>query len=251
MIETTVRDKRRHILPSGWVRTKIREIAVDLQYGYTAAANDSPVGPKLLRITDIQDGRVDWTAVPYCEIGENDEGKFRLRDGDIVFARSGATTGKSYLVRNPPRAVFASYLIRVILKKDISPKYLYCFFQSPLYWSQLITRGIAQPNANAQVLGNLVVPLAPVAEQRRIVEKIEALFSKIDEAQECLHPIVLSDEGGSIGGKIDGLRKSILERALRGELVEQDTDDEPAEVLLDRIRKEDVEIDSRGKRHVK
>lgn len=60
-------------------------------------------------MTDIQDDRVDWHRVPYCKIENTDLPKYRLASGDIVFARTGATTGKSILVVEPPEAVFASF----------------------------------------------------------------------------------------------------------------------------------------------
>src|SRR5262245_54591909 len=76
------------------------------QYGFTASAASEPVGPKFVRITDLQDGRIDWETVPFCECTEAE--KYLLRDDDLLFARTGATTGKTHLVREPEHAVFAS-----------------------------------------------------------------------------------------------------------------------------------------------
>jgi hypothetical protein len=82
--------------------------------------------------TDITDSGVKWPTVPFCECPEEELGKYRLASGDIVFARIGATTGKSYLITNPPPSVFASYLIRVRAKREIYPGFL----------SQLFTAGL-------------------------------------------------------------------------------------------------------------
>jgi type I restriction enzyme S subunit len=120
-------------LPSGWRAARIREICEHPQYGHTASAQHSPVGPKMLRITDIQDGRVDWPSVPYCRC--DDVEKYRLKAGDIVFARTGATTGKSFLIREAQDSVFASYLIRLRVRSGILPEYLFCYFQSSQYWT--------------------------------------------------------------------------------------------------------------------
>ena len=98
----------------GWVEKRLGDLS-RINYGYTESASAEKVGPHFLRITDIQDNGVDWDTVPYCPIDASDLPKYRLTDGDIVFARTGATTGKSYLVSNPPESVFASYLIRVQL----------------------------------------------------------------------------------------------------------------------------------------
>lgn len=101
-----------------WLLKSIEDISKSPQYGYTQSACSEPVGPKFLRITDIQNGQVDWSSVPYCECSDADFQKYKLNDGDIVFARSGATTGKTFLVKNPPEAVFASYLIRLQIERD-------------------------------------------------------------------------------------------------------------------------------------
>lgn len=88
-------------MKEGWAIRKLGELS-DISYGYTEKAVGEPIGPKFLRITDIQNDAVDWDVVPYCKIGEDDHSKHKLSNGDIVFARTGATTGKSYLVLSPP-----------------------------------------------------------------------------------------------------------------------------------------------------
>ncbi len=95
-----------------WRKLQLGDIAV-ISYGYTAKASVENIGLKFLRITDIQNDMVNWSSVPYCQITEDDFQKYKLIDQDIVFARTGATTGKSYLVCDPPEAVAASYLIRL------------------------------------------------------------------------------------------------------------------------------------------
>ena len=82
-------------------------IAADISYGFTTAASNNGYGPKLLRITDIQDTKVDWSLVPRCT--DEPPNSYLLRPGDILIARTGATTGKSFLIgSNPEPAVFAS-----------------------------------------------------------------------------------------------------------------------------------------------
>jgi type I restriction enzyme S subunit len=96
-----------------WELVSVRDVSEKIQYGYTASAKLSGNGPRFLRITDIQDGRVAWDQVPTCDIPSSVEPKYALKSRDIVFARTGATTGKSFLIRSCPSSVFASYLIRV------------------------------------------------------------------------------------------------------------------------------------------
>lgn len=168
-----------------WSVERVGALASSIQYGYTAKADSRAAGPKYLRITDIQNDTVDWASVPSCEIDQEDRVKFRLEPGDLVFARTGATVGKSFLIRSDvPDAVFASYLIRIRLKEGIDPRYVAYFFQSPSYWRQIGERqaGIGQPNVNGKKLAQIELPVAPAYEQRRIVSEIETQFSRLDEA---------------------------------------------------------------------
>ncbi len=101
----------------------------------------------------------------------------KLKPGDIVFARTGATTGKSFLIQDcPSEAVFASYLIRVRLGTTAEPAYVSHFFQSEDYWAQIRkgARGVAQPGVNATTLKSLEIPLPPLPEQKRIARILDA-----------------------------------------------------------------------------
>jgi type I restriction enzyme S subunit len=170
-----------------WAQVQLGEIS-SVDYGHTASATPEQVGPKFLRITDIQNGTVIWDSVPYCKCKQEEERASQLAQGDIVFARTGATTGKSFLIRScPVRAVFASYLIRLRPKPEVSPEYLAHFFNTPEYWAQvsLKARGAAQAGVNASVLKTLRVPLPPLPEQRRIaaiLDKAEVPRAKRREA---------------------------------------------------------------------
>ena len=155
-----------------WPYKHLRDVCEQIDYGYTASADFTLKEPRFLRISDIQNGLVDWDSVPGCKISETEEITNLLLDGDIVFARTGGTVGKSYLITNPPRAVFASYLIRLRPKKTVVyPEYLYSFFQSDNYWQQLrkSSRGGAQPNVNATLLGNLELPVPSLKQQQGLL----------------------------------------------------------------------------------
>jgi type I restriction enzyme S subunit len=172
------------VLSEGWTQKTVVEMCGKPQYGFTASATSQPVGPRFLRITDIQDGIVDWSSVPYCECVEPD--KYRLHKGDILFARTGATTGKTYLVTDEVDAVFASYLIRISAGKEVLPSFMNLYFQSPNYWQKIVS-GIDEgnrPNMNGSKLAELTVPYPiELAEQRRIVARIEELTRRADEAR--------------------------------------------------------------------
>lgn len=162
-----------------WKVKSVSELCEKPQYGYTASAATEQIGPHLLRITDIQDGSVNWETVPYCDCPKPE--KYLLQKDDILFARTGATTGKSFLIEKCPTAVFASYLIRLRVRESVTPQYLYAFFQSPSYWEQISenTIGSAQPNCNATKLASVKVPIPSLEEQHQIVSYLENFQEKI------------------------------------------------------------------------
>ena len=225
----------RHVPPT-WCATTVAEVADPLRYGYTASATPEAAGPRMLRITDIQNGHVEWARVPRCEIAPDKQDHFLLSPGDIVFARTGGTVGKSFLIREVPEpAVFASYLIKVAPTRGVEPRYLYWFFQSLDYWEQIaLKKGGLQENVNAKTLGSIELPIAPTNEQRRIVERVEALFDEIDRGVESLR---------TARRMIDLYRQSLLKSAFEGRITTDwraenaDKLESPAD-LLARVREE-------------
>ncbi len=196
-----------------WIERTVDQVTTAIEYGYTASAKPHGRGPKFLRITDIQDGRVEWSDVPHCEIEEAAEQKYRIHEGDILFARTGATTGKSFLIREAPRAVFASYLIRVRPENAVvSAEFLYLFFQSPDYWSQVIDNlsGNAQPGCNATKLAGLVLSVPSLAEQAEIVRRANALFEVAD---------IIERRVAAATARAGKVTQAVLAKAFQGELV--------------------------------
>jgi type I restriction enzyme S subunit len=225
-------------LPEGWAWVRLGNLSAAIQYGLSNSAE--PQGThRLLRITDIQDGKVDWNAVPFTTV--NDPEAYLLKTGDIVFARTGATVGKSFLITETPYpSVYASYLIRIRLLGSLSPEYIYQFFDSACYWSQITDKsvGVGQPNCNGTSLKELFIPLPPISEQLRIVPTAQALLAyvaKIDAEKKSLLSIIMAT------------KSKILDLAIRGQLIPQDPNDEPASVLLERIRAEKEELIKQGK----
>ena len=150
--------------PPGWAWSRLAGISRKIHYGFTASANQEIDNVRLLRITDIQNNKVEWQSVPGCEINNEVLPNFKLESGDILIARTGGTIGKSFLVTElPVIAVFASYLIRVQVSHSICVRYIKLVLESPIYWIQLQegSRGAGQPNVNGQTLGKMLIPLPP------------------------------------------------------------------------------------------
>jgi len=237
----------------------IKELCSKPQYGLTASASKTPSGQRFVRITDIQQGVVDWESVPFCEC--EDPNKYKLTKGDLLIARTGSI-GKSFLVPDVPElAVFASYLIRLHVNSGILPEYIYWCFQSQQFWRQIMSarRGSVIKNINAKMLQLLRFPLPaieiqesivefvgafqkrlggsdidlpelshPLDEQRRIVAQIEELAAKIDEAQKLRRKVSERE--------LPGLRDVAFRKAFQGKAVSQNSSDEPALVTLDKVK---------------
>ena len=167
-----------------WIECALADACSSIDYGLTASASEHEVGPRFLRITDIVTGHIDWNAVPHVAADDATAAKYRLHDGDVVLARTGASTGASAYVKNPPPAVFASYLVRLQAKPEFDARFLAYYLRSNDFWTFI--RGVlgdksAQPNASASTMTK--APLrAPKDkdEQRAIAHILGTLDDKIE-----------------------------------------------------------------------
>lgn len=211
-----------------WEESNFGKFTVS-QYGYTEKAHWEKIGPKFLRITDIQDNKVDWDEVPWCPIDEDGMKQYTVEIGDIMIARTGATTGKSYLICDDVEAVFASFLIRLkVVNKNLDYNYLYGYMQSEDYWRQItdFSSGIAQPGVNASKLKQIKFKCPSLPEQDEIVRLIDDLLACERSAQQAAEQALAS---------IDLMKKSILARAFRGELGTNKASEASALKLLQQV----------------
>ena len=221
-------------LPSGWEWCRVRELS-ESYIGLTYKPTDvSANGWIVLRSSNIQKGKLDLTDIVRVnmEIPE----KLKIQKNDIIIcARNGSKklVGKSAIVDE----VFEPLTFGAFMAICRTPYYLYMYhyLQSPLFFEQLrkdsdttTINQLTQKNFNGYL-----VPLPPLAEQHRIVEKIESLLPKVEAYGKAQEELVKLTEALP-----DQLKKSILQEAIEGRLVPQDPNDEPASVLLERIRAE-------------
>lgn len=168
-------------IPESWDVAELIDVCDKPQYGFTDSASSNG-NVRFLRITDITDEGVNWDKVPFCNCAQPE--KYLLQDGDIVFARIGATTGKSFLLRNPDNAVYASYLIRV-RAKTIDSSFLYHYFQTEAYWRQIDSQKGTnlKGGVNGSILSKLIVPKCDRTEQKRIAESLNAIDARVESTR--------------------------------------------------------------------
>lgn len=182
-VERCIDDELPFEIPESWAWVRWGSIAESIQYGYNAPAKQEG-RIRMVRISDIHENTVAWSSVPFCDIEDSDIPTYLLQPNDILFARTGGTVGKSFLVSEVPcESIYAGYLIRTRYSSLLCPQYLKFFMESPLYWQQLKsgTTATAQPNCNGQTLAKMLLPLPPANEQLQIVENLVRAFAIIDK----------------------------------------------------------------------
>ncbi len=231
-------------IPQGWEWERWGNLSFSIQYGYNAPAEDTG-DIRMVRISDIQKGNVLWATVPFCRICQNEIDTYLLKKNDILFARTGGTVGKSFLVNEVPYpSIYAGYLIRTRYSNMLSAQYMKYFMESELYWEQLRngTIATAQPNCNGKTLAKMFLPVPPYNEQIRITDKLNHVLEHVRKygvSQDRLDKLNIQI--------LDLLKKSILQEAVQGKLVPQIAEEGTARELLGQIRQEKQKLVEEGK----
>jgi len=148
-------------IPKGWEIKKVADIC-NTQYGYTTSASDEQVGPKFLRITDMnKEPWIEWRNVPYCEIHPSIYPKYKLNIGDVLVSRM-ADPGKAAIIEEEVESVFASYLVRLKTRSLPLSFFLFYFLRSDQYldYANGVKIGAVQSGMNAKIIVdcNIVLP---------------------------------------------------------------------------------------------
>ena len=167
-------------IPKGWGVGKVSDICTT-QYGYTASASSEPIGPRFLRITDMnKEPWIDWQNVPYCAIDTQVLPRYSLQVGDVLVSRM-ADPGKAAIVDEELNAVFASYLVRLKTKSLASSHYLFYFLRSEQYleYANGAMSGSVQSGMNAQVIVGAEMLLPPDSVVSAYLQAVQLLRKKI------------------------------------------------------------------------
>ena len=220
-------------LPESWVWGKLGWLTCGMQYGTAAKSAKAGLVP-VLRMGNIQNAKFDWADLVYTS--DDDEiTEYLLHDGDVLFNRTNSPelVGKTAIYRGKRPAIFAGYLIRVNHIRTLADsQYVNLFLNSHVarkYGNSVKTDGVNQSNINGTKLSNYPFPCCLIEEQRGVASILEKMLSLVDETEADIIQELQ---------KSDALRQSILKKAFAGQLVAQNLHDEPATVLLTRIKVE-------------
>lgn len=171
-------------MTSNWSTVSLAAVSGKPQYGVIASGSDTPIGPLLVRQTDITSGRVDWSSVPYCDLSSSDIAKYALRQGDLLISRLGNGVGNAATILEArDDAVFAGYLVRFQPDPEVAnPVFVGYQLQSNAWRAHVSSfrSGAAQPTLNAQQMGEFEFLLPPLEEQRAIAATLGALDDKVE-----------------------------------------------------------------------
>ncbi|MFB7307830.1 restriction endonuclease subunit S [Streptomyces sp. NPDC056192] len=224
-------------IPANWTVVALDELATAIEYGTSAKTRprELPDDVPVLRMGNIQQGGLDVTSLKYLPVHHADVAKLTLVDGDLLFNRTNSAelVGKTAVYRaDLGPMTFASYLIRCQFVSGVIPEWVSLVINS-IYGRQYIaavsSQQVGQANVNGTKLAAMPIPLPPTQEQEQILSAVDAFKSKADHFTDILS---LSSTRGM------NLRSSLLTAAFSGKLVRQDPNDEPASVLLGRIKAE-------------
>ena len=159
----------------------IRDLTSRIQYGLTQSASLSPIGPRFLRITDIQGGSVNWDTVPFCQVDRDEHERYQIKAGDVLVARTGASTGENVYIASAPDAVFASYLVRFQFESRAVARLVGAFMRTGMYFDFVAGHlgGSAQPNASAQVLAGASMVVPPISIAERFADAVSPMDTRI------------------------------------------------------------------------
>ncbi len=169
-----------------WESIPLKMVSHDIEYGLTTSSEDYG-NTILLRITDVNENGKLNDGLRFATVDEKTFAKYQLKPNNVLIARSGATAGKAYIHKSEGRFIFASYMLRVVLKEEsINPDFFFSFLNSPNYNSQLggIKVGSAQPNVNTTNLATLKIPLPPIEEQKQIASLFQAIETSMEQIEE-------------------------------------------------------------------
>ena len=230
-------------IPQGWEWTRIGNIFNHTSGKQQSSSNKSGGTPqKFITTSNLYWGYFVLDSVKVMNFTEEEIKSCSATKGDLLVCEGGAGYGRSAIWNEDYDICLQNHIHRLRPLVDGTCEYVYYFIHLQKESNSLVSIGTAMPGLSANRLKSLLIPLPPLAEQNRITNKLKDVFpiiEKYDKAQER-HNLLNSSLN-------DVIRKSILQEAIQGKLVSQDPSDEPASMLLQRIRDEKQRLVKEGK----
>lgn len=222
---------------SDWQEYKLNNLITDIRYGTAKKCTHNNSKTPVLRIPNIIEGNIDISDLKHADFTKSELEKLCLKSGDILLIRSNGSASliaRTALVNEESNGfAYAGYLIRLRLNQEkILPEFLHLFFHSPetrkiIERQSRSTSGVH--NINSDEIKNLIIKIPDIKIQKQIIDHIKNIDFQIKSQETiCKNQLLLTNT----------LRKSILKLAFSGKLVLQNPNDEPASLLLERIRNE-------------
>lgn len=169
-------------VPKGWEIMSIGDFTLEHKQGYYTKQQYENEGVLLARITDLGNPKVNFCSMPKLQVSEKDYQAFKVSKGDFLFARSGAIGRYGIISHEPPKTIFASYLIRFRFSEQVNSYYVGQVYESELTQAQIkaISQGNANININAENIKKLKILVPPIREQQKIAEVLSTVDKKID-----------------------------------------------------------------------
>ena len=222
-------------IPANWEWVRLPDVcSIPITDGthQTPTYSNKEDGIPFLSAKDVTTQKIVWDKIKYITKSLHEELCLRIapKRNDILLAKNG-TTGVAALVETD--IVFDIYVTLAVLRprKIVNPRFLLYFVNGPVAKAQFDAslKGVGVPNLHLSEINKVVLPLPPLAEQQRIVAKIEEAFAEID---------AIEKNKELLKTHIKQTRQKILDLAIHGKLVPQNKSDEPASVLLERITRD-------------
>ena len=215
-------------LPNQWNWIKLKDCCEKFKYGTSAKSKEEGKVP-VLRMGNLQEGKLDWTNLVYTS-DEEEIKKYELISGDLLFNRTNSPelVGKTSIYEGEREAIYAGYLIRVRTLEGIDSRFVNYFMNSIFAKHRCMevkSDGVSQSNINAEKLGDFDIPLPPTEEQKEIVRILDKLLENESKIEELT----------ALEKQIELIKKSILAKVFRGQLGTNSEDDESAIELLKEI----------------
>ncbi|MCL4476241.1 MAG: restriction endonuclease subunit S [Nitrospirae bacterium] len=201
---------------SGWVKNTLGEYVVDCCYGTSEKTTDDDSGTPILRMGNIQGGRLNYYDLKYLHLGETERSRLLLKRGDILVNRTNSAelVGKCAVFDKDAEFAFASYLIRLRLDTTrANPNLVAAYINSDAgraYMFRERKQMTGQANVNSTKLRALPIVLPPISEQRRIVAYLDDLHARVDSLKRLQT---------DTAAELDALLPSVLDKAFRGGVV--------------------------------